>query len=270
MCFVKYPDFTTLKALITGASSGMGLEYARQLAEKGCVLVIVSNEESIHTVAGELQQKYNVSVTARCMDLAQPNAAKELYDWCCSEKHEIDILINNAGMFMFRDVNDTDPARIETLVNLHILTVTQMCRYFSPDMCERRRGWILNMSSLSAYIPNFGIALYSASKAYIRVFTRSIYWELHDYNVVATAVCPGGVATRLLGLPDNLLKLGVNLCVLKTPERLVKDALHALFGRRKQTIPGIINPIGLVFVTLLPPPLRLWIRRKFFKRVDKK
>lgn len=266
MCFVKYPDFTTLKALITGASSGMGLEYARQLAKKGCSLVIVSNEESIHTVADNLHSEYGVTVVARYADLSQPDAAKQLYEWCCSEGHEIDILINNAGMFMFRDVNDTDPARIETLVNLHILTVTQMCRYFSPDMCSRKRGWILNMSSLSAYIPNFGIALYSASKAYIRVFTRSIYWELHDHNVVATTVCPGGVATRLLGLPDNLLKLGVNVGVLHTPEKLVKKALKALFGRRKQTIPGIINYIGLGVVTLLPPPLRLWIKRKF---VDK-
>ena len=267
MCFVKYPDFTTLKALVTGASSGMGYEYTRQLAEKGCALVIVSNEEQIHVVATELKEKYNIDVTSICMDLARAEAAKELYDMCNEQGHEIDILVNNAGMFMFRDVNATDPARIEALINLHILTLTQMCRYFSADMCRRRRGWIINMSSLSAYIPNFGIALYSSSKAFIRVFTRSIYWELYDYNVYATAICPGGVATRLLGLPDNLLKLGINLGVLLTPEKLVKKALRAVFGRRKQIIPGIINHIGLVFVTLLPPPVRMWIRRKFFVRV---
>ena len=167
-------------------------------------------------------------------------------------------------MFMFRDVNATDPARIEAMLNLHVITLTQMCRYFSVDMCNRRRGWIINMSSLSAHIPNFGIALYSSTKAYIRVFTRSIYWELYDHNVYATTICPGGVATRLLGLPDNLLKLGVNLGVLLTPEKLVRKALRAAFGRRKQIMPGIINHIGLVVVTLLPPPLRMWIRRKFF------
>lgn len=264
MYFVKYPDFTTLKALITGASSGMGLEYARQLAQKGCALVIVSNEEQIHTVAQELRQQYNITVASVCKDLAHAEATKELYDWCHAEGHEIDILVNNAGMFMFRDVNATDPARIEAMLNLHIVTLTQMCRYFSVDMCQRKRGWIVNMSSLSAYIPNFGIALYSSTKAYIRVFTRSIYWELYDHNVYATAICPGGVATRLLGLPDNLLKLGVNLGVLLTPEKLVKKALRAAFGHRKQIMPGIINHIGLVAVTLLPPPLRMWIRRKFF------
>lgn len=266
MCFVKYPDFTTLKALVTGASSGMGLEYARQLAEKGCALVIVSNEECINDVAQELHQQYSVAVTPVCMDLARAEAAKELYDLCQAQGHEIDILINNAGMFMFRDVNKTDPARIEAMLNLHIVTLTQMCRYFSVDMCSRRRGWILNMSSLSAYIPNFGIALYSSTKAFIRVFTRSIYWELYDHNVYATAVCPGGVATRLLGLPDNLLKLGINLGVLLTPKSLVKKGLKAMFGRRKQIMPGIINHIGLVFVTLLPPPVRMWIRRKFFDK----
>lgn len=264
MCCVKYPDFTTLKALVTGASSGMGYEYARQLAEKGCALVIVSNEEQIHVVADELKQKYGVAVASVCMDLARAEAAKELYDMCHQEGHEIDILVNNAGMFMFRDVNDTDPARIEAMLNLHVITLTQMCRYFSVDMCNRRRGWIINMSSLSAHIPNFGIALYSSTKAYIRVFTRSIYWELYDHNVYATTICPGGVATRLLGLPDNLLKLGVNLGVLLTPEKLVRKALRAAFGRRKQIMPGIINHIGLVVVTLLPPSLRMWIRRKFF------
>lgn len=264
MCCVKYPDFTTLKALVTGASSGMGYEYARQLAEKGCALVIVSNEEQIHVVADELKQKYGVAVASVCMDLARAEAAKELYNMCQQEGHEIDILVNNAGMFMFRDVNDTDPARIEAMLNLHVITLTQMCRYFSVDMCNRRRGWIINMSSLSAHIPNFGIALYSSTKAYIRVFTRSIYWELYDHNVYATTICPGGVATRLLGLPDNLLKLGVNLGVLLTPEKLVRKALRAAFGRRKQIMPGIINHIGLVVVTLLPPPLRMWIRRKFF------
>lgn len=264
MCCVKYPDFTTLKALVTGASSGMGYEYARQLAEKGCALVIVSNEEQIHVVADELKQKYGVAVASVCMDLARAEAAKELYNMCQQEGHEIDILVNNAGMFMFRDVNDTDPARIEAMLNLHVITLTQMCRYFSVDMCNRRRGWIINMSSLSAHIPNFGIALYSSTKAYIRVFTRSIYWELYDHNVYATTICPGGVATRLLGLPDNLLKLGVNLGVLLTPEKLVRKALRAAFGHRKQIMPGIINHIGLVFVTLLPPPLRMWIRRKFF------
>ena len=264
MCCVKYPDFTTLKALVTGASSGMGYEYARQLAEKGCALVIVSNEEQIHVVADELKQKYGVAVASVCMDLARAEAAKELYDMCHQEGHEIDILVNNAGMFMFRDVNATDPARIEAMLNLHVITLTQMCRYFSVDMCNRRRGWIINMSSLSAHIPNFGIALYSSTKAYIRVFTRSIYWELYDHNVYATTICPGGVATRLLGLPDNLLKLGVNLGVLLTPEKLVRKALRAAFGRRKQIRPGIINHIGPVVVTLLPPPLRMWIRRKFF------
>ena len=264
MCCVKYPDFTTLKALVTGASSGMGYEYARQLAEKGCALVIVSNEEQIHVVADELRQKYGIAVASVCMDLARAEAAKELYDMCQQEGHEIDILVNNAGMFMFRDVNATDPARIEAMLNLHVITLTQMCRYFSVDMCNRRRGWIINMSSLSAHIPNFGIALYSSTKAYIRVFTRSIYWELYDHNVYATTICPGGVATRLLGLPDNLLKLGVNLGVLLTPEKLVRKALRAAFGRRKQIMPGIINHIGLVVVTLLPPPLRMWIRRNFF------
>ena len=262
----KKPDFTHCKALITGGSSGMGLEYARQLAARGMALVIVSNEAArIEEAAKELRDTYGVEVASLYMDLARPSAARELYEWCQAQHHEIDILINNAGIFFFKVVTDTDPARIETLVNLHVLTLTQMCRYIAADMCARRKGWILNMSSMSCYTPNFGIALYAASKAYIRVFTRSIYWELHDYNVVATAVCPGGVATPLLGLSDKLLQLAVRVGAMMRPEDVVRKALKALFAGRKQTIPGWINYPAPAAVMLLPPPIRLWAKRKFVK-----
>lgn len=261
------PDFAHCKALITGGSSGMGLEYAKQLAARGTALVIVSNEaERLEQAAIRLHEQYGVEVASLFMDLARPSAAKELYEWCRAQHHQIDILINNAGIFFFKDVTDTDPARIETLINLHVLTLTQMCRYFAPDMCARRKGWILNMSSMSCYTPNFGIALYAASKAYIRVFTRSIYWELHDYNVVATTVCPGGVATHLLGLSDKLLALAVKVGAMMRPEDVVRKALKALFARRKQTIPGWINYPMLAAVILLPPPIRLWAKRKFVKK----
>ncbi len=264
----KKPDFPNCKALITGASSGMGLEYARQLAAKGTALVIVSNEEErIVTVAKELESQYNVSVTPIYMDLARPNAAKELYDRCSEEGHIIDILINNAGMFFFRQVHKTDPARIETLINLHVLTLTQMCRYFSADMCERRKGWILNISSMSCWMPNIGIALYSASKSYIRVFTRSIYWELHDHGVVATTVCPGGVATPLLGLNEKLTRLALAVHAIMRPEKVVKCALKALFAGRKQTVPGLINYLFIALVILLPPPVRMWAVRKAKKYI---
>ena len=262
----KKPDFTHCKALITGGSSGQQVGYARQLAPRGTALVIVSNEAvRIEEAAKELRDTYGVEVASLYMDLARPSAARELYEWCQAQHHEIDILINNAGIFFFKDVTDTDPARIETLVNLHVLTLTQMCRYFAADMCVRRKGWILNMSSMSCYTPNFGIALYAASKAYIRVFTRSIYWELHDYNVVATAVCPGGVATPLLGLSDKLLQLAVRVGAMMRPEDVVRKALKALFAGRKQTIPGWINYPALAAVMLLPPPIRLWAKRKFVK-----
>ncbi len=262
----KNPDFKQCKALITGASSGMGLEYARQLAARGTALVIVSNEsERIVTVAEELRAEYGVEVSPLYMDLARPDAARELHDWCKEQGHVIDILINNAGIFMFREVTDTDPARIELLLNLHVHTVTQMCRYFGADMCERKRGWILNMSSMSCYMPNPGIALYAASKAYIRVFTRSIYWEMYDHNVVVTAVCPGGAATPLLGLSDKLMRLALNVGAIMRPEKVVKKALKALFAGRKQTIPGLINYPGLLFVMLIPPPIRHWAKRKLIK-----
>lgn len=223
-------DLAPGTALVTGASSGIGLEFARQLAAWGAALVMVSiDRDDLEREAARIANDYRVPVETLCMDLARPEAANELYRYCWEKELTIDILINNAGIFSFREVARTDPAKIETMLQLHIGTVTRLSRLFAADMCARRRGYLLNMSSLSCWTPYPGIALYTATKAYIRVFTRALACELHDYGVHATVVCPGGVATGLYGLPPRLLKLGVRLGVLMTPERLVRKALNALF-----------------------------------------
>ena len=189
-------DLAPGTALVTGASSGIGLEFARQLAAWGAALVMVSiDRDDLEREAARIATDYRVPVETLCMDLARPESADELYRYCREKGLTIDILINNAGIFSFREVTRTDPAKIETMLQLHIGTVTRLSRLFAADMCARRRGYLLNMSSLSCWTPYPGIALYTATKAYIRVFTRALACELHDYGVHATVVCPGGVAT---------------------------------------------------------------------------
>ena len=229
-------DLSAYTALVTGASSGIGLEYARQLA--------------------------GVSVETICMDLAQPEAANKLYDHCRQKGIQIEILINNAGIFSFQEITRTDPKKIETMLQLHIGTVTHLSRLFAADMCNRKHGYILNMSSLSCWTPYPGIALYTATKAYIRVFTRALGYELRDYGVVATVVCPGGVATGLYGLKPGLLKLGVRLGVLMTTERLVRKALKALFQGKKQLIPGVFNRLLIPLASVMPTSIRLFVKHR--------
>ncbi len=256
-------DLTGCTALVTGASSGIGLEYARQLAAQGIHLFLVSiDREDLEREASAIANKYAVKVDSLCMNLAQPDAAEQLYRHCQELGLQIDILINNAGIFSFKEVIRTDPKRIETMLQLHMGTVTQLSRLFAAEMCQRQHGYILNMSSLSCWAPYPGIALYSATKAYIRVFTRALAYELQDYGVTATAICPGGVATGLYGLKPSLLKLGVRLGVLMTPERLVRKALKALFKGKKQLIPGILNRLLIPLASIMPARIRLIVKHQ--------
>lgn len=256
-------DLSAYTALVTGASSGIGLEYARQLAVRGANLVMVSiDREDLDREAKKIVNTSGVSVETICMDLAQPEAANKLYDHCRQKGIQIEILINNAGIFSFQEITRTDPKKIETMLQLHIGTVTRLSRLFATDMCNRKHGYILNMASLSCWTPYPGITLYTATKAYIRVFTWALGYELRDYGVVATVVCPGGVATGLYGLKPGLLKLGVRLGVLMTTERLVRKALKALFRGKKQLIPGVFNRLLIPLASVMPTSIRLLVKHR--------
>ena len=133
---------------------------------------------------------------------------------------EPDYVINNAGIFSFKEVTATGAATVSCFINLHVRAVTELSKAFASRFAARRHGRILNMSSMSCWMPMPGIALYSATKAYIRVFSRALHYELRDSGVSVTVACPGGIATDLFGLPENLKKLAINLGVLARPETL--------------------------------------------------
>ena len=230
-------------ALVTGASSGIGLQYATQLArDYHCDLLLVSNQrKELEQVAHDLAAQYGVQTVAHFADLSLPDAAEQLHAWCAEQGYEVDVLINNAGVFFFNEYCRTDLKRIELMLQLHVMTVAKMTRLFAADMCARRRGYILNMSSMSAWMTMPGIQTYNASKAFIYNLSKSLWYELKPYNVHITVMAPGAVDTGLFGLAPNLRKLAVALTVSIPPEKLVKRALRKLFKGRKADTPGVIN-----------------------------
>ena len=232
-----------MQALVTGASSGIGLQYATQLArDYQCDLLLVSNQQKeLDEVAKDLAERYKVKTVAHFADLSLNDAAENLYDWCKQEGHEVDVLINNAGVFFFNKYCETGMKRIELMLQLHVMTVAKLTRLFAADMCARRRGYILNMSSMSAWMAMPGIQTYNASKAFIYNFSKSLWYELKPYNVHITVMAPGAVDTGLFGLAPNLRKLAVNLTVSIPPEKLVKRALKKLFKGKQEDTPGFIN-----------------------------
>jgi len=230
-------------ALVTGASSGIGLQYATQLARdyQSDLLLVSNQQKELDEVAKDLAERYKVKTVAHFADLSLNDAAENLYDWCKQEGHEVDVLINNAGVFFFNKYCETDIKRIELMLQLHVMTVAKLTRLFAADMCARRRGYILNMSSMSAWMAMPGIQTYNASKAFIYNFSKSLWYELKPYNVHITVMAPGAVDTGLFGLAPNLRKLAVNLTVSIPPEKLVKRALKKLFKGKQEDTPGFIN-----------------------------
>ena len=229
-------------ALVTGASSGIGYQYARILAEKGYNLLIISNEESaLEEKQQQLEQDYKVEVVALTRNLGTQDAAKELYDWCKMQNIEVEVLINNAGVYHDRDFLADTAAFNEMILNLHVTTPSMLIYYFAQDMVERHKGYILNMSSMSAWMAMPGIQTYNASKAFIYNFSKSLWYEFKPLGVGITVMAPGAVDTALFGLSPKLRKLAVNLTVSIPPEKLVTRALKKLFKNKKADTPGFLN-----------------------------
>ena len=245
--------------LVTGASSGIGLQYATQLArDYHCDLLLVSNQEKeLAQVATDLATTYNVKTVAHYADLSLTDAAEQLHAWCKEHGYVVDILVNNAGVFFFNSYCETSLKRIDLMLQLHVNTVAKLTRLFGEEMMHREltdeeanqricghkrmRGYILNMSSMSAWMAMPGIQTYNATKAFIYNFSKSLWYEFKPKNVGITVMAPGAVDTELFGLSPNLRKLAVNLTVSVPPEKLVKRALKNMFRGKKADTPGFIN-----------------------------
>lgn len=240
----------------------MGLEFARQLAARGYDLLLVSNQEqALADAARELAGP--VSVRTRFQDLARPEAADELFAWCRAEDLIPDVLVNNAGMFFFKELQAEDLGRVQAMIDLHVTTITRICLLFGQAMKSRGSGYILIMSSMAARIPAPGITVYSATKAYLRSFGRSLSYEMRPYGVGVTTVCPAAIATPLYRLDERKMRLGIRLGVIRTPKWLVRRALHALFRKRRVISPAFMNIYLPALVALLPGPFEARLWKKF-------
>lgn len=258
-----------MQALVTGATSGMGLEYCRQLAQSGHNLVMVSNQqEQLDTLPLLISQQYHVRAIGRYQDLAAPDAAQQLYDWCCCEGLQIDILVNNAGMFFFHELTPDYVGRAEAMLSLHMLTPTRLCFLFGEEMKHRRQGYIINVSSMVAQMPTPGITIYAATKAYLKSFSKSLYFEMRPYGVGVTTVLPGAIATPLYNIKPATLKLLTRLGIVRTPQWMVRRALRGMFRKRHYVKPGVMNYLAPVLLKLLPNGLETRIWQKIKERTD--
>ena len=244
----------------------MGLEFARQLAALGYDLMIVSNRDGeLAAAADALRVEFPVAVTVRCQDLARPDAADELFDWCTRGQGILpDLVVNNAGMFFFKELEVSDLDRVQAMMDLHMTTVTRVCLLFGEAMKRRGSGRMLIVSSMAARLPVPGITIYSATKAYLKSFGRSFSFELKPYGVTLTTVCPAAIATPLYRLDRKWMDRGVKVGLIRTPKWLVGRALRAMFRGRRVISPAFMNVYLPFLISLLPGPLiaALWKKWK--------
>lgn len=204
-------------ALVTGASSGIGREYAAQLAAKGYDLVMAGNRnEENRAAAREIAARYGVRTLPLCMDLSEPDAAVKLHAETSARGIEIGVLVCNAGVLLFGPLAAAPPERIGRIVTLHCTTPALLCRLYGEEMRRRGEGYILVMSSATAWMPYPTIAAYAATKSFLRTFARSLNFEFRKYGVRVTGVFPGAVDTPLYDLDAacrrRLLRWGVMVC----------------------------------------------------------
>ena len=240
-------------ALVTGASSGMGLEFALQLASKGYGIIIVSNRPDENLRAAEkLSRQSKVDTRIIDADLTSPNSAQEIYDQVHTWNLEVEVLVSNAGMLLFSTLTKTSVQALDKIVSLHCTTPVKLIRLFGGDMQERKKGYILITSSSSAWMQYPTISHYGATKAFLKNFSRAIWYEFRRYGVGVTALFPGAVDTPLYKMEDKNRKLFRRLGIMMTPQAVVEKALDAMFHHRYRCIPGFFTKISVGLCAIAP------------------
>jgi len=246
-------------ALITGASAGIGREFARQLASRARSLVLVARrQERLEALHNEFQQRYpNLDVRIHKTDLAEMEQIKMLCQRLEQEKTTIDLLINNAGLGDFGPFASSDPERVEKILSVNISALTMLTRLILPSMIAQRRGAILNVSSSAGFLPIAGNAVYAATKAYVTSFSEAIRAELRDSGITVTTLCPGPVHTEFAEVarrPPRPPLSGPEISYVSV-EEVVRSALASVEVDRAVVIPGRAMKIGMALVRLTPMPI---------------
>ncbi len=228
-------------------------------------MLVGNRAEELSEAAETLRRASGVRVETLCIDLTGTGAAEQVLAWCDGLGLSPDLLVNDAGMFFMKYLEPGNLGQARAMMRLHIEALTELCILLGSRMKERGTGQIINLSSMTARIPAPGIAVYSASKAYVKSFSRSLSYELRPYGICVLAVCPSAIDTGLYPLGERMRKVLRRIGILRSPEWLARRALRALRHGRRCISPGVTNYLVPLLVALLPSRLfgRLglkWIR----------
>jgi uncharacterized protein len=249
--------------LITGASSGIGLELAKCFAAGGCRLVLVArNQDALEKLAEELRQKNKIEAVVLAADLSLPETPKRIFQELSSQKILVDVLVNNAGFGAIGAFAQLPLARQIEMIQVNVIALTELTRLFLPGMIRCKRGGILNVSSVAGFVPGPGMAVYYATKAFVLSFSEALAVELEGAGVKVTALCPGPTPTNFGNVAGSK-----NARLMRVPgtsaEKVARDGHAAFRGGLTIAVPGLQNKFVVFLARLLPRKVVRKTIRKF-------
>jgi len=239
-------------ALVTGSSSGLGVDFARELARRGAGLTLVARrEDRLRAVARELADTRGVEVQVLVLDLNEADAPDRLLADTQARGRPVDVLVNNAGFGLYGRFSELDWGRERAMLELDMIVPVQLTKLFLPGMLERRSGWVLNIASIGAYQPSPLYASYSAAKSFILNFTEALAYELRGGGVLATALSPGIVATEFLKVSGQQATRYQRMAMMDSPT-VARQGIDAMLRGRPSLVPGRLNAASVWTSRLLP------------------
>jgi len=237
-------------ALITGASSGIGKEFAKLLASKGYNLVIVARRENLlKALALELSE---VKVNIFSIDLTAENAIDDLLKYLSDEQIQIEVLVNNAGFGDYNRFDQADISKLQNMIDLNIKVLTDLTYYIGRQMLRRKSGYILNIASTAAFQPGPKMAVYFATKNYVLAFSEAIAYEWKKEGVIVSTLCPGPTQSEFFDHADMTDSVMLKTMKLPSSEAVAKFGLKHLFNGKTVAVHGFLNKF-LIFLGRFTP-----------------
>lgn len=229
-------------ALITGGTSGLGYALAKVFAEQGYnLLLIARHQEELERTAKNLKNLYSVDILTLANDLRNDNAAEDIYGFCRERGIQVEILANNAGTGTYGPFLDTYVDDNEATVQLDVVSLINLTYLFAHDMVERKRGFVLNVSSTAGFQPGPNMAVYYASKSFVLSFSESVATELKDSGVSVSCLCPGPMQTPMLERSGMLGSHIIRSFKPMDPDKVARMAYAGMMKRKVIIIPGAKN-----------------------------
>ena len=247
-------------ALVTGASSGIGVALAGELARRGHALTLVARrEDRLRELAGEIGGEHGVRVDWIAADLTDAEERDRVPAEVSARGQVVDVLVNDAGMGTAGLFQELPIAREIQMIRLNVEAMVALCGAFVPGMVERGSGGVLNVASVSGFMPVPQQATYSASKAFVLTFTEALTIDLHGTGVTATALCPGPVETEFAGIIE-----GLPSALFIEPAQVARAAIDGLEHGRISVVPGAFNKVNAISGRYAPRRVFLPLARRFW------